>query len=84
MAQINIRVDDELKEKADVLFNSLGMTFTTAVNIFISQAVREGGLPFAVTTRTGNDPSYSTGHIKKSISQAESMERTNHGQPLDD
>ncbi len=81
MAQINIRVDDALKEKADVLFNSLGMTLTSAVNIFISQAVREGGLPFAVTTRTGNDSFYSsesTGRLKESIGGM------NHREPLDD
>jgi len=52
MAQINIRIDDELKEKADVLFSELGMNLTTAFNIFIRQTVREGGIPFNITTNT--------------------------------
>jgi len=77
MAQINIRVDDNLKEDAEKLFNALGLNFSSAVNIFISQAVREGGLPFAVTTRVGNDPFYSDenkARLQKSIERMESME----------
>lgn len=52
MAQVNIRIDDELKEKAESLFNELGMTISTAFTVFVRQAVREGGLPFTVTTRS--------------------------------
>jgi len=77
MAQINIRVDDNLKEEAEKLFNALGLNFSSAVNIFISQAVREGGLPFVVTTRVGNDPFYSDenmARLRKSIERMESME----------
>ena len=51
MAQLNIRIDDNLKAQGEELFTSLGLNFSTAVSVFISQAVREGGLPFAVTTR---------------------------------
>jgi DNA-damage-inducible protein J len=52
MAQVNIRIDDALKEDGEKLFKALGMNFSTAISIFISQAVRVGGLPFAVTTRS--------------------------------
>ena len=85
MAQINIRVDDDLKEKGEELFSSLGMTFSSAINIFISQAVREGGLPFAVTTRTGNAPFSSPENmerLRKSIAQMESTGGTVHDGPL--
>ena len=65
MTQINIRMDDDLKEKGEKLFNSLGMNFTTAVNIFVSQAVREGGIPFVITTKTEtNDPFYSESNMQ--------------------
>ena len=57
MAQINIRMDDNLKNKADFLFEELGLNMTTAVNIFVRQAVRQGGIPFEVTTHI--DPFYS-------------------------
>lgn len=50
MANINvtIRVDQDLKEQADRLFEELGMSFTTAVNVFLKQSIREGGIPFKV------------------------------------
>ena len=45
---ICIRMDTKLKTEADALFSELGMNMTTAVNIFVRQALREGGLPFEV------------------------------------
>jgi len=62
MAQVNIRIDDTLKEQGERLFNSLGLNFSTAVSVFISQAVREGGIPFSITTKT--DPFYSESNMK--------------------
>lgn len=49
MAQINIRIDDDLKKRGERLFNELGLSFSSAVSIFVSQAVREQALPFKVT-----------------------------------
>lgn len=72
MAQLNIRIDDDLKEKGEKLFSNLGMSFSTAINVFVSQSVREGGLPFAVTTKS-EDPFYSASNmevLRKSIQQA--------------
>lgn len=48
---ITIRMDEELKREADELFDELGMSFTTAVNIFVKQAVRERRIPFGVSTK---------------------------------
>jgi len=61
MAQVNIRIDDTLKEQGEMLFSTLGMSFSTAISIFVSQSVREGGLPFAVTTKS--DPFYSDSNM---------------------
>lgn len=71
MAQVNIRIDDALKEKADVLFDELGLNMTTAFNIFVRQTVRQGGIPFEITTKV--DPFYSETNMKvlrKSIQEA--------------
>ncbi|MCL2047490.1 MAG: type II toxin-antitoxin system RelB/DinJ family antitoxin [Defluviitaleaceae bacterium] len=46
MAQVNIRIDDELKYRADTLFDELGMNMTTAFTMFIKAAVRQNGIPF--------------------------------------
>ena len=45
---ISIRMDTELKAKAEALFGELGMNLTTAFNIFVRQAVREGRIPFEI------------------------------------
>jgi DNA-damage-inducible protein J len=72
MAQVNIRIDDALKAQGDKLFNSLGLNFSSAVSAFVSQAVREGGMPFLLTTKT--DPFYSESNmrvLRQSIREAE-------------
>ena len=43
---IQIRVDDDLKQKSDVLFRELGTDTTSAVRIFLTQAVAHNGFPF--------------------------------------
>lgn len=48
MAQVNIRIDDNLKAQGEKLFNELGLNFSSAISVFISQAVREQAIPFKV------------------------------------
>lgn len=45
---ISIRMDTELKAEAEELFDALGMNLSTAFNIFVRQAIREGGIPFRI------------------------------------
>lgn len=45
-ANINIRIDPEIKSGAEKLFASFGITVTDAINIFLHKALMEGGLPF--------------------------------------
>ncbi|MBQ7884303.1 MAG: type II toxin-antitoxin system RelB/DinJ family antitoxin [Phascolarctobacterium sp.] len=47
-ANVNIRMDAELKNNLDQLCNELGMTISTAVTIFAKVMVRRGGIPFDV------------------------------------
>ncbi|MDT3700412.1 MAG: type II toxin-antitoxin system RelB/DinJ family antitoxin [Thermincola sp.] len=49
--QITIRVDKNLKERAENLFNRLGMNMSTALNIFLRKAVNEDAIPFAVSAK---------------------------------
>lgn len=51
---VNIRIDIETKKEAEELFDSLGIKMTTAINIFLKQAIREKGIPFMVSTRFSN------------------------------
>ena len=52
MAQINIRIDDELKERAEIFLDELGFTFSSAFNVFIKQAIRERRIPFDIDLRS--------------------------------
>ena len=45
---IQIRVDDELKIKSDNLFKDLGTDTTTAIRMFLTQAVAHNGFPFEI------------------------------------
>ena len=45
---IQLRVDDELKKKSDELFNDLGTDTTTAIRMFLTQAVAMNGFPFEI------------------------------------
>ena len=53
-ANVNIRIDPELKKDAEKLFGSLGMNLSTAFNVFVRQSLRVGGIPFTVSL--GNGP----------------------------
>lgn len=50
-ASINVRTDKELKEKADKIFQKLGLSASEAINIFYSQVVITKGLPFPVSLK---------------------------------
>jgi DNA-damage-inducible protein J len=51
---VTIRLDKDIKERAEILFNDLGMNLSTAYNIFTRQALRQGKIPFEIC-----DPFYS-------------------------
>jgi DNA-damage-inducible protein J len=51
---VTVRVDSELKKQADALFSDLGMSLSTAFNVFLRQSVREQQLPFAVSKNVPN------------------------------
>ena len=51
---ISIRMDSDLKTQAEALFGELGMNITTAFNIFVRQAVREGKIPFDISLNQPN------------------------------
>lgn len=52
---LNIRTDAEVKASAERIFEQLGLNMSTAVNIFLRQAIRQGGLPFEVKLDIPNE-----------------------------
>ena len=52
---VNFRTDEDVKKQAERIFDALGLNMTTAVNIFLRQAIRENGIPFEVKLNVPND-----------------------------
>jgi len=46
---ISIRVDEDIKKDAEILFAKLGLTLSAATNVFYRQAVRTQGIPFPLS-----------------------------------
>ena len=67
---LNIRIDKQLKEQAELFFNELGLNMSSAFNIFVRQSLREGKIPFELSVEA--DPFYSEQNqavLRRSIQQ---------------
>lgn len=42
----SLRIDSELKSKAETIYAAMGQTLSSAINAFLLQSVRSGGFPF--------------------------------------
>lgn len=66
MAQVNFRIDDTIKVKAESVCSAMGLTMSTAINIFLTKLANEQRIPFEVAI----DPFYSDenmARLRKSI-----------------
>lgn len=68
---MSFRVDKDLKNQADELFKNLGMNTSVALNMFLTQCVREQALPF---TPNMNAPKPSK-ELLESLEEAERLEK---------
>ena len=50
VTNINVRVDHDIKKEAQEVFSSLGLDMTTAINIFLRQAIRLRSIPFVIAS----------------------------------
>ncbi len=48
---ISARIDEKKKKQAEELFASFGMSLSTAVNVFINEAIAYQGFPFEIRRR---------------------------------
>lgn len=75
---INIPMDNDIKCQAQTLFSEFGMDITTAINIFLRQAIREQAIPFAIEMApkrpSMDDAVFFSGanleHLRHSLAQA--------------
>ncbi len=47
-ANINLRIEPQIKAQAEALFSSFGISVTDAINIFLNTSIMEGGFPFQI------------------------------------
>ena len=45
---LNIRIDEELKKKAELLFADLGLNMSSAITVFLRSSVDYNGIPFEI------------------------------------
>ena len=43
---LTLQIDSSLKEQAEALFSSLGLTLEEAITLFLEASVQQGGIPF--------------------------------------
>ena len=51
---INIQVDSNVKKEATLVLTDLGLSMSSAINLFLKQVVKKNGLPFEVTNVVEN------------------------------
>ena len=54
MSAYTIRIDNETKNQFDRLCEMLGMSVSTAVNLFIRKSIREQAIPFRLDLRNSS------------------------------
>lgn len=59
MAQISLRIEDDVKKKAEEACADIGMSLSTAINIYLKKLGRERRIPFEVSA----DPFYSESNM---------------------
>ncbi len=60
MAQISLRVDDDVKRNAEKTFEEIGLSMSSAINIFLKTVARENRIPFELSA----EPFYSARNIR--------------------
>ena len=59
MTQINLKIEESIKQGAEQTFEAIGISMSTAITIFLKKVAREHRIPFELTA----DPFYSQSNI---------------------
>lgn len=64
---LNVRVDANLKKESDMLFKSLGLNMSTAINLFLTKCVNTSSIPFEISSPKPNK------NLKKALKEAQNI-----------
>ena len=70
----SIKIDAKTKKEAQELFKDMGMSLTTAINIFLKQAVRDQRIPFYV----GEPKKEEVYQAMKDLKQGKNLSKSYH------
>lgn len=74
----NMRMEKTKKSDLEMLYGSLGMSLSEAVNIFFSQSLLVGGLPFEVRVPQYNKETLAAMQEAKDIAEGKVEAKTYH------
>lgn len=69
MTQVNFRIEEDVKAKAEEALKEMGLTMSTAITIFLTKVGREKRIPFEITA----DPFYSAANMAELERRIESI-----------
>ncbi len=55
MTNLNIKIEETIKEQAEEIYKELGLNMTTAINMFLRSTIGEHGIPFNLKLNVPND-----------------------------
>lgn len=72
--QVNFRVDNAIKRKADIILNGIGISMSSALNIFLRQVVARQAIPMELKYDPLTDPA----RLEQAFSDYENGRRNYH------
>lgn len=78
---LQVRIDAETKKEADALFSELGLDTSTAIRVFIKQALKKRAIPFSIKAKSKEEEEAFYSPENVAILKAR-YERTQKGQGL--
>ena len=67
---INVRIDKETKKQMEKIFSEMGMSVSTAFNIFAKAVIQRREIPFKITAKKDINESY-VKHIEAALDEAD-------------
>lgn len=78
---LQVRIDAQTKKEADALFSELGLDTSTAIRVFIKQALKKRAIPFSIKAKSKEEEEAFYSPENVAILKAR-YERTQKGQGL--
>lgn len=69
-ALVQVRIDEELKDRATAIYDALGIDLSTAIRMFLKRSVMVNGIPFSMILQDSFDKAQNAAIALKMLSNA--------------